>query len=70
MRVNPGSTVLIKINHMPDAKHYFKRMYIYLKSVKDGWIDGCRRVNGVDGCFLKDICRGELLTFVGRDANN
>ncbi|CAI9303485.1 unnamed protein product [Lactuca saligna] len=26
LRVNPGSTVLIKTNHTPDATHYFKRM--------------------------------------------
>ncbi|CAI9287973.1 unnamed protein product [Lactuca saligna] len=70
LRVNPGSTVLIETNHTPDATHYFKRMYICLKSIKDGWIEGCRRVIGVDGCFLKGICRGELLTAVGRDANN
>ncbi|CAI9281960.1 unnamed protein product [Lactuca saligna] len=71
LRVNPGSIVLIETNHTPDATHYVKRMYICLKSIKDGWIEGCRRVIGVDGCcFLKGICRGELLTAIGRDANN
>ncbi|CAI9303295.1 unnamed protein product [Lactuca saligna] len=70
LRVNPGSIVLIETNHTPDATQYFKRMYICLKSIKDGWIEGCRRVIGVDGCFLKGVCRGELLTAVGRDANN
>ncbi|CAI9302924.1 unnamed protein product [Lactuca saligna] len=40
------------------------------KSIKDGWIKGCRRLIGVDGCFLKDICRGELLKAVVKDANN
>lgn len=33
-------------------------------------MDGCRRVTGLDGCFLKGICKGKLLATVGRDANN
>ncbi|CAI9291251.1 unnamed protein product [Lactuca saligna] len=70
LRSNPGSTVSIEVNPMPDSTTYFKRMYVCLKGVKDGWIEGCRRVIGVDGCFLKGICRGELLAAVGRDSNN
>ncbi|GKB65532.1 60S ribosomal protein L34 [Tanacetum coccineum] len=31
---------------------------------------GCRKVIGLDGCFLKGTCRGELLTAMGRDGNN
>nr|KAJ0199431.1 hypothetical protein LSAT_V11C600339590 [Lactuca sativa] len=38
--------------------------------VVDGWLGGCRKVIGVDGCFLKGVYRGELLSAVGRDANN
>ncbi|XP_023758853.1 uncharacterized protein LOC111907317 [Lactuca sativa] len=70
LRSNSGSTVSIKVNPMPDSTAYFKRMYVCLKGVKDGWIEGCRRVIGVDGCFLKGISRGELLEAVGRDSNN
>ncbi|KAL4576182.1 hypothetical protein LXL04_012271 [Taraxacum kok-saghyz] len=70
LRTNPGSSILIGTNQLPDQTTYFKRMYICLKGVKDGWIEGCRRVIGIDGCFLKGICRGELLSAVGRDANN
>ncbi|XP_038688330.1 uncharacterized protein LOC119987479 [Tripterygium wilfordii] len=29
-----------------------------------------RPVLGVDGCFLKDLVKGELLTAIGRDGNN
>ncbi|GJW46799.1 multidrug resistance-associated protein 5 [Tanacetum coccineum] len=36
----------------------------------DGWLQGCRRVIGIDGCFLKTIYKGELLSVVGRDGNN
>ena len=38
--------------------------------MKDGWSQGCRRIIGLDGCFLKHTCKGELLTAMGRDANN
>ena len=38
--------------------------------MKDGWSAGCRKVIGLDGCFLKGTCRGELLTAMGRDGNN
>ncbi|GJZ39851.1 splicing factor [Tanacetum coccineum] len=39
-------------------------------SMKEGWRGSCRRVIGLDGCFLKSTCRCELLTAMGRDANN
>ncbi|GJU51850.1 pentatricopeptide repeat-containing protein [Tanacetum coccineum] len=42
----------------------------WTKRTKDGWFEGCKRVIGLDGCFLKHTCRGELLTAIGRDANN
>ena len=45
-------------------------MYVCFEGVKRGWIEGCRRVIGLDGCFLKGICKGELSCAIGRDANN
>nr|GEZ15693.1 chloramphenicol acetyltransferase-like domain-containing protein [Tanacetum cinerariifolium] len=30
---------------------------------------GCRRILGLDGCFLKHTCKDQLLTTMGRDAN-
>ena len=33
-------------------------------------IEGCRKIIGIDGCFLKGIYKGELLAAVGRDSNN
>ncbi|CAI9266666.1 unnamed protein product [Lactuca saligna] len=70
LRTNPGSTVKLDVDIMPDSTIHFSKMYICLKVVKDGWIEGCRRVIGVDGCFLKGLCRGEVVSAVGRDANN
>ncbi|KAJ9545219.1 hypothetical protein OSB04_024926 [Centaurea solstitialis] len=67
---NPRSTVLVGVNSMPDGKNYFKRFYVCLSGLKEAWVQGCRRVIGLDGCFLKTACKGELLSAVGRDANN
>ncbi|GJW56831.1 transposase, MuDR, plant [Tanacetum coccineum] len=41
-----------------------------VKGGGEGWLQGCRRVIGLDGCFLKTICKGELLSAVGRDGIN
>nr|KAJ0222335.1 hypothetical protein LSAT_V11C200051040 [Lactuca sativa] len=53
-RSNPVSTVKMDVDVMPDGTTYFSKFYVCLKGVKDGWIQGCRR----------------LLAAVGRDANN
>ncbi|XP_022851566.1 uncharacterized protein LOC111373289 [Olea europaea var. sylvestris] len=39
-------------------------------ALRDGFIRGCKRVIGVDGCFLKTELGGQLLTVVGVDVNN
>ncbi|GJW36503.1 retrovirus-related pol polyprotein from transposon TNT 1-94 [Tanacetum coccineum] len=59
---NPGSTCRLDVEETGCGKSYFKRFYICIKGMKDGWLEGCRRVIGLDGCFLKHTCRGELLT--------
>ncbi|XP_074338078.1 uncharacterized protein LOC141675268 [Apium graveolens] len=48
----------------------FKRIYLCYHALKEGWKAGCRPVIGFDGCFLKTICGGQLLSAVGRDGNN
>ncbi|GJZ56575.1 hypothetical protein Tco_0611768 [Tanacetum coccineum] len=67
---NPSSTCIVDDEETKYGNTYFRIFYIYFKGVKDGWKAGCRRVIGLDGCFLKHTCRGELLTAIGRDANN
>ena len=67
---NLGSTCRLDVHESANGSVYFKRMYICFKGVKDGWLAGCRKVIGLDGCFLKHTCSGELLTAMGRDANN
>ncbi|GKC11510.1 hypothetical protein Tco_1008292 [Tanacetum coccineum] len=67
---NPGSTCRLDMEEISCGKSYFKIFYICIKGMKDGWLEGCRRVIGLDGCFLNYTSRGELLTPIGRDANN
>ena len=53
-----------------EEEHVFHRMYICLDACRRGFLDGCKRVIGLDGCFLKGPMKGELLSAIGRDANN
>nr|GEW53578.1 reverse transcriptase domain-containing protein [Tanacetum cinerariifolium] len=49
---------------------YFKRMYVCLAAIRKGLLNGCRKYLGLDGCFLKGVVKGMLLTAVGKDPNN
>nr|KAJ0217206.1 hypothetical protein LSAT_V11C300149480 [Lactuca sativa] len=70
LRSNPGSSIKITVSQNQDNTTTFQRIYICFKAIKEGWKVGCRRVIGLDGSFLKGQCKGELLTAIGRDANN
>ena len=48
----------------------FQRFYVCYAELKKAWKVGCRPVLGLDGCFLKTVCGGQLLSAVGRDGNN
>ncbi|KAL2504472.1 Uncharacterized protein Adt_20093 [Abeliophyllum distichum] len=48
----------------------FKRIYICLGPLKDGFVRCCGRVIGVDGCFLKTEHGRQLLTAFDVDGNN
>lgn len=37
--------------------------------MRRGWLEGCRRIIGFDGCFLKGACKGDLLVGIGRNGN-
>ncbi|CAN1153666.1 hypothetical protein LINPERPRIM_LOCUS14845 [Linum perenne] len=71
LRVNPSSSFKIMVDsNNPTNEAYFQRMYICFDSLKKGFLVGCRFFISVDGCFLKGLCKGELLTAVARDAND
>ena len=70
-RSNPGSTTQLKFNRpSPKLLPIFERLYISFDCLKKGCLRGCRKIIGLDGCFLKGTIKGELLAAVGRDENN
>ncbi|XP_024156583.1 uncharacterized protein LOC112164579 [Rosa chinensis] len=70
-KVDPSTTVDIKCDFSKgDSLPIFKRMYICLGALKNGFKAGCRSVIGIDGCHLRFADGGQLLTAVGIDANN
>lgn len=69
LRSNPGNTIVV--NKEPNMDPLvFQRMFICLDACKRGFLAGCRKVVGLDGCFFKGATNGELLCALGRDANN
>ena len=70
-RTNKGSCVMIKVDKPnPYVLPKFGRLYVSLAAMKKRFLDGCRPIIGVDGCFLKGPFKGQLLAIVGRDRNN
>nr|GEV51794.1 hypothetical protein CTI12_AA204890 [Tanacetum cinerariifolium] len=67
---NPGTTCRLEDEETESGNYYFRRFYVFLKGVKEGWLAGYRKVIGMDCCFLKHTYRGELLVAMGRDVNN
>ncbi|GJR25115.1 hypothetical protein Tco_0973642 [Tanacetum coccineum] len=70
MESNPNSRCQLDMYENDQGDQIFKRMYVCFTGLRQGWLDGCRRVIGLDGCFLTHTCKGQLLTAMGRDANN
>nr|KAJ0225654.1 hypothetical protein LSAT_V11C100002940 [Lactuca sativa] len=70
MRSNLGSTIQISVTVNPNNTTTFYRMYTCFKAIKEGWKVGCPRVIRLDEIFLKGQYKGEMLTTIGRDANN
>ncbi|XP_049389222.1 uncharacterized protein LOC125853550 [Solanum stenotomum] len=68
---NPGSSCWVRTdNETVNGLHLFKYFYVCFAALKNGWLEGCRKIIGLDGCFLKGACRGVLLVAVGKNGNN
>ncbi|KAH0706388.1 hypothetical protein KY285_010890 [Solanum tuberosum] len=69
---NPGSDVLINISKdaLAEGKRNFLRMYMCFDALKKGWKSGLRPLIGLDGTFLKGICKGMMLVALGQDSMN
>ncbi|XP_040251301.1 uncharacterized protein [Aegilops tauschii subsp. strangulata] len=70
LRSNPGSTVAVCLDPKEKEENIFQQFYVCFNAMKQGFKAGCRKVIGLDGCFFKGACQGELLAAIGRDANN
>ncbi|XP_011079201.1 uncharacterized protein LOC105162779 [Sesamum indicum] len=66
---NPGSKRILKKPENSDPL-IFDRMYFSLHALKKRFMEGCRPIIGLDGCFLKTVYGGQLLVAMGRDENN
>ncbi|CAH9085898.1 unnamed protein product [Cuscuta europaea] len=67
MRSNSGNTCILQVMQPTPV---FERFYVCFEACKKGFLEGCRRLIGIDGAFLKSEVKGEILTAVARDANN
>ncbi|XP_078439280.1 uncharacterized protein LOC144709577 [Wolffia australiana] len=65
-----GTFELVLDRATPDSLVRFKRLYLCFDSIARGFLEGCRRVIGLDGWFLKTELKGQLLSAVGKDGNN
>ncbi|WVZ22321.1 hypothetical protein V8G54_000865 [Vigna mungo] len=68
LKCNPGSTVQVKVDS-GSGQSVFQRLYVCLKACKVSFVC-CRPFIHLDGCFLKGLYKGELLTAIGRDPND
>ncbi|WCJ24295.1 hypothetical protein M5689_006267 [Euphorbia peplus] len=70
-KTNLGTNCQVVVNRENlDGQPLFSRFYVCFNACKKGWKEGCRPIIGLDGCFLKGMCKGQLLCAVGRDGNN
>nr|GEZ94396.1 hypothetical protein [Tanacetum cinerariifolium] len=70
---NPNTTIKIKVEPPEDinsTERKFKRVYVCLGPLKDGFKACKRDLLGLDECFLSGSYPGWILTAVGVDPNN
>ena len=67
---NPGSSVEVDTFQNDEGQDVFNRIYICSDALRNTWKESCRPLIGLDGCFLKERIKGQLLVALGRDANN
>ncbi|GJX31821.1 hypothetical protein Tco_0241676 [Tanacetum coccineum] len=51
-----GTLIHLHVDELDNGKIHFKRIYVCFKAMIEGWSAGCRKVIGLDGCFLKGTC--------------
>ncbi|GAA0151996.1 hypothetical protein LIER_10589 [Lithospermum erythrorhizon] len=71
-RTYPGSTIIIyyEKGFGMNNENKFKRMYVGLRPLIEGFKIGCRRLIWLDGCHTKGMYKQQILSAVGLDSNN
>ncbi|KAL5701036.1 hypothetical protein ACHQM5_026418 [Ranunculus cassubicifolius] len=64
---NEGSIIRWFKNEQTDE---FTGLFVAFKASLKGWVEGCRPIIGLDGCFLKGKYGGACLSAMGLDAMN
>ncbi|GKD27058.1 mutator type transposase, partial [Tanacetum coccineum] len=67
------TTVRIDVQQEPNSESMtktFRRVYVCLGALKQGFRACGREILGLDGCFMSGPWPGQILTAVGVDANN
>ena len=67
---NAGTSCVVNLGE-PNAlcKSIFQSFYICFGVLRNAWVH-CRKCIGLDGYFLNDVCKGQLLVVVAKDGNN
>ncbi|WOK98454.1 hypothetical protein Cni_G07166 [Canna indica] len=69
--VNPTSLFNILCDRaFTGAPPVFQRLYIGFDALKKGFMQGCRTIIRLNGCFLKIFLGGQLVSAIGREGNN
>ncbi len=64
-KTNPGSVLMLGLDNC-----IFQRVFICISGAINGFLAGCRPIISIDGCFLKGVYGGQLLSAVGIDSND
>ncbi|KAM3323674.1 hypothetical protein P3S67_004825 [Capsicum chacoense] len=71
LRTNPGSTCVVKVGDVDETRQLiFQGFYVCFHALKKSFFGDARGLIGLNGCFLKGVCKGQLLVVVCRDENN
>ena len=72
--MNPNTTIKIEVQRNSEDigrnERKFKRIYVCLGPLKEGFKAGKRDLLGLDGCFMSGQFPGQILTAVGVDPNS
>ncbi|KAM3382617.1 hypothetical protein P3S68_008192 [Capsicum galapagoense] len=70
LQTNPSSTCVVKLTDSDSGMKKFHSFNICFDVMKKGFQEGCKKCIGLDRCFLKRVCKGQLLVAIAKDRNN